>query len=104
MPGVDFVQVQAMVPMVKVLRMVRFVPRGFGGDQLHGPCPVHRSKSPRSRCFSVDLRQEVCYCHICRFTGNQIQLWGKVQGMAVYPAAIDLCKQAGVEVPWIERW
>lgn len=53
MPGIDFVQVQAMVPMVTVLRMVRFVPRGIGGDQLHCPCPVHRSKSPRPRSTCV---------------------------------------------------
>lgn len=104
MPGVDFAQVQAMVPMAKVLRMIRFVPRGARGAQLHGPCPVHRSKSPRSRCFSVHLGKNVCYCHVCGFAGNQIQLWAEVQGMGVHQAAIDLCRQAGVEVRWIERW
>lgn len=104
MPGIDFQAVQAGVPMATVLRMLRFVPRGVRGDQLRGPCPVHGSKSPRSRCFSVDLGQGVCYCHTCGFAGNQIQLWAKVQDMGVYAAAIDLCGRAGLEVPWIERW
>jgi len=24
--------------------------------------------------------------------------------MTLYAAAIDLCHQAGVDVPWVERW
>ncbi len=99
MPGVDFAVVQASVPMAKVLRLVRFVSRGGRGDQVRGPCPVHRSKSPRSRCFSAHLGKGVCYCHVCCFAGNQIQLWAKVQGVGVCDAAIDLCRQLGIEIP-----
>lgn len=104
MPGVNFAAVQAQVPMAQVLRLVGFVPRAIAGDQLHGPCPVHGSKSPRARCFSVHLGKGVCYCHKCGFAGNQIQLWAKLTAVGVYQAAIDLCRQAGMEVPWIERW
>ena len=104
MPGVDFNAVQTLVPMAKVLDLIGLVAYKVSGNQLHGPCPVHKSQSRRSRSFSVHLARGVCKCHKCGFAGNQIQLWGKLKGMTVYDAAVDLCEQAGVQVPWIERW
>jgi DNA primase len=104
MPGVDFSMVQSLVPMVKVLELIGFVAHGVSGDQHHGPCPVHKSKSRRSRSFSVNLAKGVCKCHRCGFSGNQIHLWAKLGGKTAYEAAVDLCQQAGVQVPWIERW
>jgi len=103
-PGVDFNAVQDLVPIAKVLELAGFVARGGSGGQLHGPCPVHKSQSRRSRCLSADLAKGVCKCHKCGFSGNQIQLWAKLKGMTVYQAAIDLCQRAGVQVPWIKRW
>ncbi len=104
MPGVDFHAVQDRVPMSRVLELIEFVASGASGDQLHGPCPVHKSQSMRSRSFSVNLAQDLCYCHKCGFKGNQIQLWARLNDMKIYEAAVDLCNKAGVEVPWIERW
>ena len=104
MPGVDYKTVQSRVPMARVVELLGFVARSVTGDQLRGPCPVHRSQSPRSRSFSVHLAREVCRCFKCGFAGNQIQLWAALKEMTVYEAAADLCRQAGVEVPWIERW
>jgi DNA primase len=104
MPGVDFSAVQSLVPLVKVLRLVGFVAHAVSGDQLHGPCPVHKSKSRGSRSFSVNLGKGLCKCHKCEFAGNQIQLWARFKGVSVYEAAVDLCERTGVEVPWIERW
>ena len=88
--------------MARVLELVRFVPRGIRGDQLHGPCPVHRSRSTSARSFSIHLGKGLCYCHRCGFGGNQIQLWAKVRGMGAYEAAIDLCRRTGIDVPWIK--
>ena len=104
MPGVDYKAVQSRVPMARVLELLGFVTRGVSGEQLRGPCPVHRSQSPRSRSFSVHLAREVCRCFKCGFAGNQIQLWAALNKMTVYEAAVDLCRRAGVEVPWIKRW
>jgi DNA primase len=104
MPGVDYRAVQSRVPMAQVLDWLEFVACGVRGEQLRGPCPVHRSQFPRSRSFSVHLAREVCRCFRCGFAGNQIQLWAARKDMTVYEAAVDLCRQAGVEVPWIERW
>ena len=52
----------------------------------------------------VPMAKGLCKCHKCGFAGNQIQLWAKVTGRTTYEAAVDLCRQAGAEVPWIERW
>jgi DNA primase len=104
MPGVHYSEVQSCVPMARVLELLGFVAHGATGDQLRGPCPVHRSQSPQSRSFSVHLAQGMCRCFKCGFVGNQIQLWAALKGMTVYEAAVDLCQQAGVEVPWIKRW
>ena len=104
MPGVDYSAVQSGVPMARVLELLDFVAHGVSGDQLRGPCPVHHSASPRSRSFSAHLGQGVCRCFKCGFVGNQIHLWAASKGMTVYEAAVDLCRQAGIEVPWIKRW
>ncbi len=104
MPGVHYETVQSRVSMAKVLELLGFVASVVRGDQLRGPCPVHQSQSLRSRSFSVDLARNVCHCFKCDFAGNQIQLWAALNKMTVCEAAVDLCQQAGVEVPWIERW
>ena len=80
MPGVDYREVQSRVPMGKVLDWLGFVANGVRGEQ------------------------EVCRCFRCGFAGNQIQLWAERQEITVYEAAVDLCRRAGVEVPWLKRW
>jgi DNA primase len=104
MAGVDYRVVQSRVPMARVLVWLGFVAQRAAGEQLRGPCPVHGSPSSRSHSFSVHLRRGVCRCFKCGFTGNQIQLWARLKGMTVYEAALDLCQQAGIEVPWIKHW
>jgi DNA primase len=90
--------------MAKVLERIGFAACRVSGDQLHGPCPVPKSNSRRSRSFSVNLAKGVCKCHKCGFSGNQIHLWAKLNDKTVHEAAVDLCGRAGVQVPWIKRW
>ena len=104
MPGVDYSAVEARVPMAKVLELLGFAAEVAATDQFRGPCPVRGSQSPHSRSFSANLAHGVCRCFKCGFVGNQIQLWAALKKMTVYEAAVDLCRQADVEVPWIERW
>ncbi len=104
MPGVHYSTIQSRVPMARVLELVGFVVQAVTGDQLRGPCPIHRSQSPGSRSFSVHLARDVCHCFKCGFAGNQIQLWAALNKLTDYEAAVDLCQRAGVEVPWIKQW
>ena len=104
MAGVDFNILRTEITMEQVLHQLGFQPASRTGSQLHGPCPVHDSKSPGSRTFSVNLDNGRYYCHKCRSRGNQLELWAAVNKLSLYEAALDLCRVLGREVPWIERW
>jgi len=104
MPGVDFNVLRKEVSIQDVLHQLRFQPVGRSGNQLHGPCPVHRSRSPSSRTFSVNVDSCRYYCHKCHSHGNQLELWAAVHKVSLYDAALDLCRALAREVPWVHRW
>lgn len=104
MPGVDFNRLREEIKMSEVLDRLEFMAVEISGDQLRGGCPVHKSSSPTSRTFSVNVRQGRYYCHKCGSKGNQLELWAEVNKLSVFDAAIDLCRTLGREVPWVERW
>jgi DNA primase len=104
MPGIDFDRLRTEITMERVLNLINFEPSSCSGDQWHGPCPVHHSTSPRSRTLSVNLSTRRYYCHKCRSSGNQVELWAAVKHLPIYDAAIDLCRALGHEIPWITRW
>ena len=104
MAGVDFQVLRSEITMSDVLNQLGFVPTRRSAAQLHGPCPVHGSRSIRSRTFSVNLQTGRYYCHKCHSHGNALELWAAVQKLPLYEAAVDLCRVLGREVPWIERW
>jgi hypothetical protein len=56
MPGVNFRLLRKRNSMREVLQLLQFKPIDHRGDQWHGPCPVHGSRNPQSRSFSVNLR------------------------------------------------
>lgn len=103
MPGIDFNRLRKEISMERVLTQLRFQPVARSGDQLHGPCPVHRSTSPRARTFSVNLRSQRYYCHKCQSHGNQLELWAAVQQQSFYAAMVDLCHTLGHGIPWMTR-
>ncbi len=100
MSGIDFHRLRAEITMERVLTQLRFQPVSRTGDQLHGPCPVHRSTSPGARTFSVNLRSQRYYCHKCHSHGNQLELWAATQQQTFYPAMIALCHALGHSIPW----
>jgi hypothetical protein len=100
MPGIDFNRLRAEITMERVLWQLRFQPVDRSRYQLHGPCPVHRSTSPHSRSFSVNLCTKRYYCHKCHSYGNQLELWAAVTRLSFYPAMLDLCYALGHAIPW----
>lgn len=104
MPGIDFDKLRAEITMEQVLNLLHFEPSSCSGQQWRGPCPVHRSTSPRSRSLSVNLSTRRYYCHKCQSKGNQIEFWAAVKQLPIYEAAIDLCRALGHDVPCITRW
>ena len=70
MPGVNFNVLRSEITMEQVLDQLGFHPTSRAGNQLHGPCPVHRSTSARRRTFSVNLETGTYFCHKCHSQGN----------------------------------
>ena len=104
MPGVDFNLLREETTMEEVLSQLGFQATSRSGNQLHGPCPVHRSTSERRRTFSVNLVSRRYYGHKCQSKGNQLNLWAAVHKLSIHQAAMDLCRALGRDVPEITRW
>jgi DNA primase len=75
MPGIDFHEARARVHLAEVLELLGFVPRARAGDQVRGPCPVHRSRSSASRSFAAHLGRDLWHCFGCGAGGNALDLW-----------------------------
>jgi DNA primase len=104
MPGVDFQVVRSAIPIARVLELVGFTALARSGSQLRGSCPLHTSRKPDSRTFSVNLDRNRFRCFKCKAAGGQLELWAKIQGITVYEAAVDLCDRLGIDVPCVTRW
>lgn len=104
MPGVDFRVLRERIAMREVLRLLQFEPIARRGNQWRGPCPVHGSRNPQSRSFSVNLRLGRYHCFVCGSRGHALELWSAVHGLSLYAAAVELCQRLGLEPPWVRRW
>jgi DNA primase len=104
MPGIDYSRVRGQVSLERVLQLIGFLPVKTDGQHVRGPCPIHGSTNPNSRSFSADLRKNAWQCFQCGAKGNQLDLWAAVNHGNLYQAAISLCEQAHVQIPWVHRW
>jgi hypothetical protein len=101
MPAIDFAQVRRQVSMEQVLVLLNFLPSRRRGSCLRGPCPIHRSSTPQSRIFWVDLSTRRYRCFRCGSAGRQIDLWAAVHGLSAHQSAEDLCNRLGLPIPWL---
>ena len=105
MAGVDFEVLRREIAIGQVLDLLRWEPIASNEPQQYGPCPLRDRKTEReARCFSVNLRLSRFHCHACHRYGNSLELCADVRETSIYDAAIDLCRQLGRDVPWINRW
>lgn len=103
MPALDFREVRAQLHVAEVLDLLGFEPSSCRGDQLRGPCPVHRSRRPASRSFAAHLGKNAWQCFRCGAGGNALDLWVAVTRQPLYAAVIDLYMRLGRELPWLRR-
>jgi DNA primase len=103
MPGIDFAAIRSRIRMAQVLELAGFVVVGCTGDQVRGPCPIHRSGSPTSRSFSANLSRNTFRCFRCGAAGNQLDLWVAVSQLSLHEAATDLCNRLAMETPFLPR-
>lgn len=101
MPGVNFQLVRELVSMSDVIDLIGFAPTTQSGPVLRGPCPIHHSRSTRSRSFAVDTERKVYCCFTCGSAGNHLDLFAAVTQKGVFEAALELCAKLRRPVPWI---
>ena len=101
MPGIDFRAARARLPLAGVLQLLGFEPQSRWGEQLRGPCPVHRSRRSTSRSFAAHLGKGVWHCFACGAGGNALDLWVAVTQQNLHAAVLDLCSRLGRDVPWL---
>jgi putative transposase len=98
-PAIDFAAIRAAVTMAAVLQLLGFQPNSRHGAQQRGPCPLHGSTAGTSRCFSVNLEQQLFHCFKCGRRGNALDLWAHAHQLTPYDAAVDLCQRLAIPVP-----
>ncbi len=102
MPGVDFRAVRELVSMGEVLDLIGFEPQGAANGGLRGPCPIHRSRSLKSRSFAANVPLKVYRCFTCGSAGNHLDLYAAFTRQGINQATIDLCEKLHRAVPWIQ--
>jgi DNA primase len=103
MPGIDFRQARAGIRLAEVLALLDYRPRRCRGEQLRGPCPVHRSHSATSRSFAAHLGKGVWQCFVCGASGNALDLWATLTQQRIYEAVLDLYRRLGRQPPRIQE-
>jgi DNA primase len=103
MPAIDYRAARARLPLAGVLELLGFEPQRRRGEQLRGPCPVHRWRRPMRRSFGAHLGKGVWHCFACGAGGNALDLWVAVTKQDLHTAVLDLCARLGCDVPWLPR-
>jgi CHC2 zinc finger len=102
MPLIDLRQARADIHLAVVLDLLGWQARERRGEQVRGGCLVHGSMSPSSRSFSAHLGRNIWRCFVCGAAGNALDLWLVVHKQPLYPALLELYRQLGRDVPWLQ--
>ena len=84
MPGIDYALLRQQLSLTQVLELLGFTAMTRRGPQLRGPCPVHGSRTPRSRSFAAHLEKNCWHCFGCGAGGNALDLYLAVTRLPVY--------------------
>jgi len=101
MPPIDYREARSRIRLAEVLDLAGFEASWRRGDQVRGPCPVHRSRMPTSRSFAADHGKQLWHCFRCGAGGNALDFWVAVTQQRLHAAVIDLYRRLGRDVPWL---
>jgi len=99
MPGIDFTLLRQQISLTQVLDLIGFTATTRRGPQWRGPCPVHKSASPRSRSFAAQVEKNCWHCFRCGAGGNALDLYLAVTKLPAYEGALELCTRLRLPVP-----
>ena len=102
MPAIDYRRARAQLRLANVLALIGYQPNGRQGQQWRGPCPLHGSRSGRSRVFSVHLGKNLFHCFRCGAGGNALDLWAALHQLPLHAAVLELCERLHEPVPWLD--
>jgi CHC2-type zinc finger protein len=90
---VDFKAVKVAVTIQMVLHHYGIVALSKSGDELRGPCPIHKG-SQRSKNFTVNIRKNAfkCFSRDCGSRGNVPDFVAAMEHCQVVDAAIKLSR------------
>jgi DNA primase len=88
---VDFKKIKEAVDIQMVLGHYGITGLTKSGDELRGPCPIHKS-SQRSKNFTVNIRKNAfkCFSEGCGARGNVLDLVTAMEHCSVREAALKL--------------
>lgn len=88
---VDFNAVKAAVTMQMVLDHYGINGLPKSGEELRGPCPIHKGTRP-SKTFTVNLRKNAfkCFSTSCEARGNVLDFVAAMENCSVRDAALKL--------------
>jgi hypothetical protein len=88
---VDFKKVKEAVDIQMVLGHYSIAGLAKNGDELRGPCPIHKGKV-RSKNFTVNVRKNAfnCFSKDCGARGNVLDFVAAMEGCNVREAALKL--------------
>jgi transposase len=99
---IDFAALRQQITIEQALsRLGHFEHLRGNAKQSRGPCPIHGSKNPKSRSFSVDLAQNLfqCFSPNCQAHGNVLDLWAQIHNLTLYEAAKHLAATFAIPLP-----
>jgi len=91
----DFARLRSQASLRQMLIRLNLFDSLRGDEhQLRGPCPLHRSKSPHSKSFSVNLDKNIyqCFAPECQSKGNALDFWAAYQRLPLREAALHLAQ------------
>src|SRR5713101_3679285 len=88
---VDFKKIKEAVDMQMVLDHYGINGLSKSGDELRGPCPIHKG-SKRSKNFTVNVRKNAfkCFSEGCGARGNVLDFVAAMENCSVREAALKL--------------
>lgn len=88
---VDFKKVKEAVDMQRALDHYGIKGLTKNGDELRGPCPIHKGAS-RSKNFTVNVRKNAfkCFLESCEARGNVLDFVAAMENCSVRDAAFKL--------------
>ena len=89
---VDFKTVKDAVSMQMVLDHYGITNLRKSGDELRGPCPIHKGPSRQTKNFSVNTIKNAfkCFAKDCGAHGNVLDFAAAMDGSSIRDAAIKL--------------